>query len=115
MQGLCGADKKMGAAGKAAVISSLKELIAQMQGQMVAGEGDKEMSGDTLSEAIESATEGAKHEGMEMEGKEMPGEEAMSMQEDMKRMLNGPKAKPSRAKMSVAIQVKKPGKKFGKA
>jgi hypothetical protein len=113
MEGLCAKGARLGPAEKQAAIASLKELIAMMQGKMAEGDGEQEMSGDSLSEAIEEATEGAaQSESPKME----MSEDAMSMQEDMKNMLNGPKAKPSRAKMSaVAIQVKKPGKKFGKA
>jgi hypothetical protein len=80
---------------------------------MAEGDGEKEMSEDALSEAIEEATEGSSEE----ESPKMAmSEEAQMMNEDMKNMLSGRKGPPSRAKMSaVAIQVKKPGKKFGKA
>jgi len=112
-QGFCPVGSKMDSAQKQAVIASLKELIGQMQSQMAAGEGETEMSEDSLSEAIEDATEGSK--GEESEGMEM-GDEAMAMKEDMKNMLSGRPKPPSRAKMSVmAVEVKKPGKKFGKA
>jgi len=117
-QGFCPGGSKMNPAQKQAVIASLKELIGQMQGEMAKGDGDKEMSGEVLAEAIESATEGAAHENMEdeMEDKGEMSEDAMAMKEDMKNMLSGRPPKPSRAKMSVmAVEMKKPGKKFGKA
>jgi hypothetical protein len=111
-QGFCHGASKLNPAQKQAAIASLKELIAQMQGKMAEGDGEKEMSEGVLAEAIEAASEGSAEESP----KEEMSEEAAEMNEDMKMMLSGRKKPPSRAKMSVmAVEVKKPGKKFGKA
>ena len=111
----CMEGKKMGPAGKQAAIASLKELIALMQGKMAEGDGETEMSGDSLSEAIEEATEGKGRESAEAPEMEA-SEDSDMMKEDMKNMLSGRKKPPSRAKLSItAMQFKKPMKKLGKA
>lgn len=103
---------KMGPSHMQAIHKALGDLRALMQQKMNAGDGDEEMSGQSLSDAVGKASANANGGDASTE----PSEDQTAMNDDMKRMMGGRPKPPSRSKMSmVSMSMKKmPGKKFGK-